>query len=67
MCGYGDNAIATRNPPKQYCAVPAAEGWRVTVNGCMTGPLKRRAEAERLARRLQRESDSLTHPFEVAP
>ena len=61
MCGYTDSHRPLSVAPRRYQVVESREGWRVTVNGCMTRPLALRADAEGLALRLQREADQLTH------
>lgn len=61
MRGYDGVSAARTTGPKRYRVVRSDAGWRVEVNGCFTRPLSDRKAATRLARRLQRESNHLSH------
>jgi hypothetical protein len=61
MRGY-DGVFAVRPAtPKRYRVVRSEAGWRVEVNGCFTGPIPDRKVATHLARKLQQESNHLSH------
>ncbi len=62
MSGYLDARTCGRRPTRrQYRVERSGAGWCVSINGCATRSLGARSEAERLARRLQREADGLAH------
>lgn len=60
MSGYA-TAGGDRRTHARYEVVPDPLGWRVARNGCTTAPFHRQADAVRLAHRLQREADNLSH------
>lgn len=59
MRGYDGVSAQKPAPVKRYRVVRSVEGWRVEVNGCVTGPIADRKAATRLARKLQRECNHL--------
>lgn len=61
MRGYERVSAGRPAAPKLYRVVRSGESWRVEVNGCCTGPIPERKVAVRLARKLQRESNHLSH------
>lgn len=61
MSGYDGAVGAKPLPAKRYRVVRAGNGWRIEVNGCFTRPVPDRKAANRMARKLQRESDHLHH------
>lgn len=61
MRGYDGVSAEKPATPKRYRLVRSGESCRVEVNGCLTGPIPDRKVATRLARKLQRESNHLSH------
>lgn len=61
MAGCCDAVTVRKAVPRRYRVVRTWKGWRVEINGCGTGPLTDRSEAERLVERLQKEADRLSH------
>lgn len=61
MAACSDAAVVRKSVPRRYRVVRAWKGWRVAINGCRARPLTDRGEAERLAERLQKEADHLSH------
>lgn len=60
MRGYDGVSAVRPAAPRRYRVVRSEAGWRVEVNGCLTGPIPDRKVAARLARQLQRESDRMS-------
>lgn len=60
MRGYDGASACKPAAPKRYRVVRSAQGWRIEVNGCFTGPIADRKAANRLARKLQRERNHLS-------
>lgn len=63
MAGCCDAIAVRKAVPRRYRVVRTWKGWHVAINGCRTKPLTDRGEAERLAERLQKEADRLSHRF----
>lgn len=61
MSGYDGSMGGKPLLAKRYRVVRVGDGWRVEVNGCFTRSVSDRKAANRMARKLQRESDHLLH------
>ena len=66
MSGYIDGSdITPRQVSRSYEVVAHGGGWSVSLNGACTRPFSDRDAAERIARRLQTQADTLNHTQEA--